>query len=320
MKAIVVHEYGGPDVMKLEEVEDPKPAPGQVVVKVHAAGVNPVDTYLRGGLQGYAPPLPFTPGIDGAGTVEAVGEGVTGLTPGDRVYCSDSSSGTYAGKALCGVGHVHPLPDRVSFAQGASVNVPYATAYRALFQRARALPGETVLVHGASGGVGTAAVQLARARGLTVIGTAGSMESRLFVEEQGAHWVLDHHDPGHLDEVVKLTVGRGVDVILEMLANVNLGHDLPALTRGGRVVVIGSRGTVEINPRDTMGRDAGILGMSLRITPELVLGEIHAHLRAGLENGSLDPVVRQEFPFTEAARAHELVMEPGAHGNIVLVP
>jgi len=320
MKAIVVHEYGGPEVMKIEVVEDPKPGADQVVVKIHAAGVNPVDTYLRGGMQGYAPALPFTPGIDAAGTVESVGKGVTGLSTGDRVYCSDSLSGTYAEKALCRPAQVHPLPDRVSFSQGASVNIPYATAYRALFQRARARPGETVLVHGASGGVGTAAVQLARARGLTVIGTAGSVESRLLVKNQGAHSVLDHHDPKHLDEVMKLTAGRGADVILEMLANVNLGHDLSALAREGRVVVIGSRGSVEINPRDTMIRDASILGMSLRIIPASVQSEIHAHIVAGLENGSLDPVVRQEFPLAEADRAHEIVMEPGAHGNIVLVP
>jgi len=320
MKAIRVYEYGEPDVMRLEDAGDPQPGPEQVIVKIHAAGVNPVDTYLRGGLQGYLPELPFTPGIDAAGTIESVGESVTGFSSGNRVYCSGSSSGTYAEKTLCTPLQVHLLPENISFSQGASVNIPYATAYRALFQRARARKGETVLVHGASGGVGTAAVQLARSAGLIVIGTAGSTESQRLVEDQGAHSVLDHHDPGHFDEVMRLTNDRGADVILEMLANVNLGNDLPVLARNGRVVIVGSRGTVEINPRDTMIRDASILGMSLRIIPEEHLGEIHDHLVTGLENGSLRPVVRMELPLTEAIRAHQLVLEPGAHGNIVLVP
>ena len=144
----------------------------------------------------------------------------------------------------------------------------YGTAYRALFQRARAVAGETVLVHGASGGVGVAAVQIARASGLTVIGTAGSEKGRELVAEQGAHHVVDHRAPKYLEQILGLTDGRGVDVILEMLANVNLGKDLGLLAERGRVVVIGSRGTVEIDPRATMGRDASILGMVLAKTPE----------------------------------------------------
>ena len=320
MKAIRVHEFGGPEVMRLEEVTDPLPGPEQVVVRVAAIGVNPVDTYIRTGVHASKPALPYTPGMDAAGTVEAVGMNVRRVGVGDRVYTAGTVSGAYAELAVCEASQVHRLPPSVTFAQGAAVNVPYATAYRALFGRARALPGETVLVHGASGGVGIAAVQLARAHGLRVIGTGGTDEGRRLAAEQGAHHVLDHHAPDYLEEVVNLTEGRGVDVILEMLANVNLGRDLTILARQGRVVVIGNRGQVEINPRDAMTRDASILGMTLmNTTPEESYG-IHAALVAGLESGTLSPVVGQEMPLADAARAHEAVLQAGAYGKIVLIP
>lgn len=320
MKAIRVHEFGAPGVMRLEEVPDPLQGSEQVLVRVAAAGVNPVDAYIRSGLHASRPALPYTPGMDAAGVVEATGMNVRRINVGDRVYTSGTISGAYAELALCDASQVFPVPSSITFSQGAAVNVPYATAHRALFGRARAMPGETLLVHGATGGVGIAAVQLARAFGLIVIGTGGTDEGRRLVMEQGAHHVFDHHAPGYLDEVVKLTEGRGVDVVLEMLANVNLGHDLPVLARGGRVVVIGNRGSVEINPRDAMGRDASILGMSLLNTPPVELRGVHAALVAGLENGTLRPVVGQEMPLADAARAHEAVMQGGAYGKIVLIP
>ncbi|MCS6924318.1 MAG: NADPH:quinone reductase [Candidatus Binatia bacterium] len=324
MKAIRLYEFGPPEVMRLEEVPDPHPGPGQVVVRIHAAGVNPVDTYIRSGIYP-KPPVPYTPGADGAGVIAAVGEGVTRVTVGDRVYVAGTLSGTYAEYALCRETQVYPLPAHVSYAQGAGVNIPYATAYRALFQRARAAPSEVVLVHGASGGVGIAAVQLARAAGLTVIGTAGTDKGRQLVRQEGAQHVLDHSAPGYLAQLTTLTDGRGVDVILEMLANVNLGKDLGVLAPGGRVVLIGNRGpnnqgTVEINPREAMSRDATILGMSLMNTPVQELARIHAALVAGLENRTLRPVVGQEFPLAEAPRAHHAVIEAHAYGKIVLVP
>jgi NADPH:quinone reductase len=320
MKAIRVHEFGGPEVMRLEEVPDPMPGSEQVLVRVHAAGVNPVDTYIRSGLYAARPKLPYTPGMDAAGIVEAVGMNVRRLSVGERVYVAGTASGTYAELALCEAAQVHRLPPSVTFAQGAGVYVPYVTAYRGLFGRAHAMPGETVLVHGASGGVGVAAVQLARAHGLVVIGTGGTEEGRRLVLEQGAHHVFDHHAPDYLEQIVKLTEGRGIDVIMEMLANVNLGRDLTVLARGGRVVVIGSRGTVEINPRDAMGRDASIHALTLMNAQPAELAGIHAALVAGLENGTLRPVVGQEMPLAEAARAHEAVMQPGAYGKIVLIP
>lgn len=320
MRAIRVREFGPPSVLRLEEVAEPAAGPGEVLVRVRAAGVNPVETYIRSGAYGIRPELPYTPGTDGAGEVLAVGEGVTRVRPGDRVYVAGSRTGTYAEQVVCAESQVHPLPAEVSFAQGAGVNIPYATAYRALFGRAHATPGETVLVHGASGGVGLAAVQIAAAAGLTTIGTAGTEAGLALVREQGARLVLDHREQGYLERVREYTGGRGVDVILEMLANVNLGRDLGVLAPGGRVVVIGSRGPVEINPRDAMARDAAILGMVLFNTPPAELAGIHAALAAGLANGTLRPVVRCELPLREAPRAHELIMEPGALGKIVLVP
>jgi NADPH2:quinone reductase len=319
MKAIRVHELGGPEVMRLEEVADPLPGSDQVLVRVAAAGVNPVDAYIRTGQHTVKPALPYTPGMDAAGIVEAVGMNVRRVSVGDRVYTAGTLSGAYAELALCDAAQVNRLPASVTFAQGAAVNIPYATAHRGLFGRARAQPGESLLVHGATGGVGIAAVQLARAAGLQVIGTGGTEEGRRLVTEQGAHHVLDHHAPDYLEQLMKLTEGRGVDVILEMLANVNLGRDLTVLARGGRVVVIGNRGSVEINPRDAMGRDASILAMSLMNTPPAELYGAHAAIVAGLENGTLRPVVGQEMPLVEAPRAHEAVMQPGAYGKIVLV-
>lgn len=320
MKAIRIHEFGGPEVMKLEEVEDPVAGAGQVVVRINAVGVNPVDTYIRSGAYAAKPPLPYTPGSDGGGVVESIGDGVTRVRPGQSVYVAGTISGAYAQQALCDQSQVQRLPSHFTFEQGAAVGIPYATAYRALFHRAQARPGESVLIHGGTGGVGIAAVQLARAAGLRIIATGGTDKGRKAVHEQGAHHVLDHHAADYLEQAKSLTGGNGVDVILEMLANVNLGKDLEVLAKRGRVVVVGSRGTIEINPRDAMSRDASIHGMTLMNVDERDRASIHAALVAGLENGTLKPVVGKEMPLAEAARAHEAVLQPGAFGKIVLIP
>jgi len=247
-----------------------------------------------------------------------VGEGVTKFRAGDRVYTAGSISGTYAEYALCDPVQLHPLPANASFAQGAAMGTPYATAFRGLFQRAQAKPGETLLVHGASGGVGTAAVQLARAHGLRVLGTAGTERGRDLVRKQGADEVFDHRASDYLAAIVKVTAGRGVDVILEMAAHLNLGKDLTILAPRGRVVVIGNRGRVEIDARETMSRDADIRGMVLPNTPTDELASIHAALVAGLADGSLHPVIGRELTLAEAPEAHRVVLEPGAFGKIVL--
>ncbi|MEY2492576.1 MAG: NADPH:quinone reductase [Verrucomicrobiota bacterium] len=320
MKAIRVEQFGEPEVLKLIEVPKPRPRPGQLLIQMHAIGVNPVDTYVRAGTYPRKPELPYTPGNDGAGVVEEVGEGVTEFRPGNRVYTSGAISGTYAEFALCNREQVHPLPANVPFTQGAAMGTPCATAYRGLIQRAEAKPNETVLIHGASGGVGTAAVQLARAQGMRVLGTAGSDRGRELARKQGAHEVFDHGAPDYLEQIMKATSGRGVDVVVELAAHVNLGKDLTILAPRGRVAVIGSRGRIEIDAREAMQRDADIRGMSLPNTPPAELASIHAALFAGLENGTLRPVIGKEFPLAEAPQAHRAITEPGAFGKIVLVP
>jgi NADPH2:quinone reductase len=320
MKAIRVHEFGGPEVLRLEEVPTPKPGHRQVVVRLHAAGENPVETYISAGMYSRKPALPYIPGSDGAGVVESVGEGLTHLHLGDRVYTTGSLTGTYAEFALSEAAQVHPLPPSITFAQGACLFIPYYTAYRALFHRAVAQPGEVVLIHGASGGVGIAAVQLARAVGMTVIGSAGTERGRALVREQGAHHVVDHTASDSTKDVAALTGGRGVDVILEMLANANLGKDLSMLAPKGRVVVIGSRGPVEIDPRETMSRDASIIGMLVFNATPAEMIQIDAALHAAMENGTVRPVVGAEMPLAEARHAHERIMSGGATGKIVLIP
>ena len=320
MKAIRVHQFGSPDVMRLEECPEPTPNEGQVVVRAHAVGVNPVETYIRSGAFPVKPQLPYTPGSDAAGTVEAVGQGVARIHVGDRVFISGARSGAYAEQILCGAEEIHPLPDNVDFKQGAAINIPYATAYRALHQRGHALPSEILLVHGASGAVGTAGVQLGVAFGMTTIGTAGTDRGAQLVRDQGASHVLNHHEQGYLDRLMDLTNGHGADVILEMLSDVNLANDLTVLGPGGRVIVVGCRGTIEINPRETMMREADIRGVQLpKATPE-EKRSIYAALGAGLCGGVLRPIVGREMALAEAPRSHEAVLAPGAYGKIVLLP
>ena len=319
MKAIRVSSFGGPEVLKIETVPDPRPGPGEVLIRVKAAGVNPYDTYMRSGTYATKPDLPYTPGSDAAGTVEAAGAGVE-LKKGDRVYTAGTITGAYAELTLCQRSQVHPLPERVSFAQGAGIWVPCATAYRALFQLAHVRPGETVLVHGASGGVGLAAVQLARAAGMKVIGTAGSDAGLKLVEQEGAHCAVNHRSAEYRAQIRDFTGGAGADVILEMLANVNLANDLTMLAYRGRVVVIGSRGSIEINPREIMSREAVVTGLLLWRVSDQDAREIHAALQAGMANGTVRPVVAAELPLAAAPESHRRVMEPGAKGKIVLVP
>lgn len=320
MKAILVREFGGPEVLKLEEVPTPRPAAGQVLVRIHAVGVNPYDTYMRAGTYAVKPPLPYTPGSDAAGVIEAVGDGFKKVKPGDRVYTAKTVTGAYAEYALALEDQVHPLPAKINFSQGAGVWVPYGTAYHALHHSAEAHASETVLVHGASGGVGSAAVQLARAMGLTVFGTAGTAKGLDLAKREGAHQVFDHSKAGYQEEILKATGGRGVNIVLEMLANVNLSADLKLLATNGRVIIIGNRGEITINPRDLMLRRGSARGFTLWAITPAEEAEIHAGLIAGLENGTLRPIVGKELPLAEAVRAHKEILQPGAAGKIVLVP
>ena len=319
MKAIRVHEFGGPEVLKLREVPTPKPSTGEVLVRIHAAGVNPYDTYMRAGTYALKPSLPYTPGSDAAGVVEAVGDGVKKVKRGDRVYTARTLTGAYAEYALALEEQVHHLPGKIDFKQGAGIWVPYGTAYHALYHAAKAHASETVLVHGASGGVGIAALQIARAIGLNVLGTAGTPKGLELAKQEGAHQVFDHRKAGYQEEILQATTNRGVDIILEMLANVNLSSDTKLLANNGRVIVIGSRGEVTINPRELMARRASIRAFTLWAITAAEEAAIHAGLFAGLENGTLRPVVGKELLLAEAARAHKEILEPGSAGKIALI-
>ena len=244
MKAIQVTEFGGPELLHYKEIEDVIAGKGEVCVKLYAAGVNPSDTYTLTGTYSFVPQLPYTPGVDGAGIVEAVGEGVTNVRVGDRVFIASmkkGGTGTFASKIVCEEASVHPLPEAVTFEQGAALGVPALTAYRALFQRAGLREGQTVLIHGASGGVGLLAVQMAKAVGAKVIGTASKPQGKELVKQAGADTVIDHVTDETIQSVLDVTDGKGPDVIIEFLANVNLETDLKMIAQFGKIVIIGNR-------------------------------------------------------------------------------
>ena len=323
MQAILVRQHGAPEVLQVETLPDPVAGPGEIRVRVAAIGVNPYDTYMRAGGYANAPDCPYIPGADAAGVIDQVGSGVTGRAVGDRVYvggtAAGKSHGAYASLVVCRPTQVHALPAHLTFAQGAAIHVPYATAWRALYGRAQLQPGETVFVHGGSGAVGLATIQIARAAGHPVVATASTPEGTALARQAGAAHVFNHRTPGYLDQVAAALPG-GPSVIVEMLANVNLDHDLTLLARHGRIVVVGNRGRIEIDPRKIMGKEAAVYGMALWNLSEDELAGIHGQLAAGLAGGALSPVVNVELPLAEAPRAHALIMEPGARGKIVLVP
>ncbi len=320
MLAIRIASFGPPDVMKLEEVEPLAAKDGHVLIRLHAAGVNPVDDYIRSGTYAMKPDLPYTPGMDGAGVIEAIGAGVNrpDLRPGQRVWLCRAVTGTYAQQTVAEPIRIAPLPERLTFEQGAAVGVAYLTAHTALMHKARLQPGEVVLIHGASGGVGTAAVQIARAMGAIVVGTAGTEQGRELVRQQGAHIALDHTTSDYLDSLRGMTGGRGPDVIIEMLANKNLQRDLECLAPRGRITIVGSRGALEINPRAFMAKDATVTGMALFNATQQEWTQSLFAVNEGLRNGTLTPVVGEVMDLKDAPAAHRRIMEPGSHGKIVL--
>ena len=324
MKAIRAHAFGGPDVLQLEDVNDPIPGPGEVVIDVRAAGINPADTYMRNGTYAIVPQLPYIPGGDAGGVVSAIGAGVGQYSVGDPVFVGTALSfdltGCYAEKVKRKASEVLPLPPGVSFAAAAAFGVSFSTAHYALFERGGARPGETVFIHGASGSVGTSAIQLAKRAGLKVIGSGGSAKGLELIVNEGAEHAVDHTKQGYLEEVKRRTGGKGPDLILEMLANVNLAADMDLAAKYGRIIVIGNRGEITINPRVAMMKELDIRGIALwNATPEQVK-PMMADILAGVAAGALRPIIGREMSLAEAAAAHVAVLEPGAYGKIVLIP
>lgn len=328
MKAIRVHQFGGAENLQVDDIASPVPGPDDVLIEVKAIGVNPADTYMRGGAYAIKPDLPYIPGGDAAGIVSRVGSKVTAFGPGDRVYCGMSlgfnMTGCYAEELIRPAADFRHLPDQASFAAGAALGTPYATAHYALFARGNAQAKDIVFIHGASGAVGTAAIQLARRAGIAVIGSGGTEEGRQLILEQGANHAVDHTSETYLQEVKKycksINSSDGPSLILEMLANVNLAADLDLVDRYGRIVVIGNRGEITINPRMMMMKELDVIGIALFNGTRGQMEALNGDLQAGLKDGSLNPVIGREMPLSEAASSHDVVLEPGARGKLVLIP
>jgi len=320
MKAIVAEKPGDADVLRVKEVKKPEANGDQVCVKIHVIGVNPIDTYIRQGVMGKVE-NDYILGIDAAGVVDSVGPNVTRFKKGDRVWIfhpHNNGAGTYAEFCAVPEDYVFPLPDNASFKNGAALGVPFLTAANALFDVARGKPGETILIHGASGGVGLPAVQFAKNHGMTIIGTASTEEGLKLVKDSGAHHALNHRSNDYTQKIMEITNGKGPDVILEMLANVNLQKDMEMIARGGRIAVIGSRGKAEVEPGALMMKMASVHGILLLYVPIEMIKVGAARVTTGLEQGWLKPVVGKEYTMQQAAEAHKEQIQGKAKGKIVI--
>ncbi|MFK4951978.1 NADPH:quinone reductase [Lactococcus garvieae] len=321
MKAIEVSEFGNSNVLKYKELKDPVMKDDEIYVALKAAAVNPVETYVRQGTYAQLPSLPYIPGKDGAGIVKAVGKRVKNFKVGDRVFVtvdSDAQFETYAQAITCKATEATLLPENMTYSQGAAVGSSGLTALYALKQKAALKSGEYILVHGATGGVGTLVLQFAKLYGAKVIATAGSENGLEILKKLGADYVFNHHAEGYIKEIQDVTKNHGLDVIVEMLANVNLQKDLEVIGNNGRIVIIGNRGEVTINPRVLMMKGAHITGLMLaNITPEEVEKNTQLLLQ-GLSEG-VKPVIDKVFPLEQAARAQDYIMEnKGSMGKIIL--
>lgn len=325
MRAIQISQFGNPDVLEVVDVPMPEPGPNQVRIRVWAAGVNPVDTYVRSGAYGDRP-MPASLGFDAAGEIDAVGHGVDSAVIGTRVYTCTALPGAYAEYAIVDIDRTYPLPDNISFDQGAAIGIPYATAYSALHQHAATGVTSTVFVHGGSGGVGIPTIELAKVAGARVAASCGTDAGEEILRAHGADIIVRHDKDGYLDTLSSLVAApgsagqTGIDTIVEMAAHVNLGNDLTLLNNRGTVVVVGSRGPVQINARDVMRRDARIQGMLLFNLTSDERQEIHAKLYPLLLDGRLSPRVAARYTLEQVRDAHVHVLQSGIGGKIILNP
>ncbi len=308
MKSIQVTQFGGPEKLVFTDVKDVVAEKGEVCVRLYAAGVNPSDTYTLSGTYAFSiPQLPYTPGLDRVqGIVEAIGEEVTNVRVGDRVFIASlmgsKSTGTFAKKVVCDASLVHPLPSHVSFEQGAALGVPALTAYRALFQRACLKPGQTVFIHGASGGVGLQVVQMAKSHGAKVIGTQASQRGKKMVRQAGADYVIDHVTEATVEDVLALMDGNGPDVIIEFLANKNLETDLKLIAPFGKIVIVGNRGSIDINPRLAMQKECDILATALWNAPKDEYEQSIHGVIGMLTSGALRPIIGTTLPLKQVSQ------------------
>lgn len=315
MRAAVVRRFGAPDVIEAVESDMPRLEKNQVLVRNYAAGVNPVDTYIRAGQYGKLPNLPYVPGKDGAGFVELVGESVKNVKVGDRVWYGSEADST---AEYVAVNRPFELPEGVSFEEGASLGVPYLTAYRALFHLAGAKTGDVILVHGASGGVGSALMQLAAWRNIEAVGTAGSADGIRFVKSLGARNVYNHSDKQYVSKM-KNDYPGGFNHIFEMAAHTNLNTDLGLLAPRGRVAVIGNRAETTINARQLMVTEGAVYGVALGMSSEAELLDFGINIVSFLKETEFRPLINKLYRLEQLGLAHEEIMNnKGAKGNLVV--
>ena len=322
MKAILFDQLGGPEVLKLGDAPKPEVKPGWVLVKNHAIGINFADTLFRQGQYLMRPNLPDTPGLEAAGVVEAVGSGVENLKPGARVAAIGSK--TYAEYSVASANQVMPLPDFVSFAEGAAFPIQVLTAYHMLYTAHQTTPGQTVLVHSAAGGVGIVAVQIAKAVGARVIGTVSSDSKIGLVKEYGAEAVINYATQDFAEEALKLTDGKGVDLILDAVGKPTLEKGLRCLAPFGHLMLYGRAG----GPPDPLNLFT-LFQKSLKVSG-FVLYTISAmpdKHREGIEKsfqlmgqGKLKLLIGKSFPLAEAAEAHRYMESRQSTGKLVLIP
>lgn len=321
MKAMRVQQFGGPELLRFEDAPDPRAQPGQVQIRVRAAGINPADLMrLSGRLQPL--PLPYTPGTDVCGEVESVGAGVTHVKAGDRVF-GRTLFGGYAEKTCLAAGEAFLLPANLSFEEGAAIPIPFFTAYRALHHKAMLKGGETVLISAGGGGVGVAAIQLAKVTGARVLTTVGSSAKAERTRALGADVVINYKEQDFVAEVQKASAGKGVEVIIENVATDNLAKDFAALATNGRIVLIGT-GTGK-SPEAAfpvfgpLSKDATIYGMSLANAGPTI-ASMAAVLTPLFAAGKIKAVVSKSYPLAEAVTALADLVAGRVFGKLVVVP
>ena len=321
MKAMRAHQFGGPELLRLEDAPDPQVQAGQVQIRVRAAGINPADLVRLSGRLGQLP-LPYIPGTDVCGEVEAVGAGVGHVKTGDRIF-GRAFAGGYAEKTCLMANEAIPLPANLSWEEGAAIPIPFFTAYRALHHKAVLKAGETVLVSAGGGGVGVAAIQLAKVVNARVLTTVGSREKAERTRGLGAHVAINYREQDFVVEVQKATDGKGANVIIENVAADNLARDFGALAPNGRIVLIGS-GTgkamdATFGVFGALSKDATIYGMSL-VNAGPVIQEMAAVLTQLFAAGTIKAVVSRAYPVSEAPQALADLVAGRVFGKLVLTP
>jgi putative PIG3 family NAD(P)H quinone oxidoreductase len=324
MRAVIITEPGGPEVLQWEEVPDPVPGPGEVLIDVAAAGVNRADLLQRQGLYPPPPGAPDYPGMEVSGRIESVGAGVTGWQPGDEV-CALMAGGGYAEKVAVPAGQVLPVPAGLDLVQTAALPETTCTVYANLVQVAGLRDGETLLVHGGASGIGTTAIQLGKALGARVICTAGSAEKLDRCRALGADAAISYRDEDFVEVVKDVTDGHGADVILDIMGASYLARNLDALATWGRLVIIGRQGgnRAELNLGLLQSKQASIHATTLRNRPTAekaaIVAAVGDNVWPLISAGTVTPIIEEKVPMAQAAAAHRLLEAGGHTGKILLV-